>query len=130
MTDMAKESNQHIYNIPAGEDFLSLLAHRLLHDPTFNGAFAEAFPLADFTILLPNRRAARALQEILLTQNKGKPLLMPRLRPLGDIDEEELLFDIADYAEYMAENAQPKKVIPRFKRETELLRLVMAGRAG
>ncbi|MDD9841449.1 MAG: double-strand break repair protein AddB, partial [Alphaproteobacteria bacterium] len=123
---MASDSHQHIYNIPAGQPFLQRLADMLLQDPTFNGVFAETFPLADFTILLQNRRAARRLQDILLTRNNGKPLFMPRIRPLGDIDEEELLFDIVDYAEFMAENVEPKQVISPFMRETELLRLVMA----
>lgn len=75
-----------VFAVPAGVPFLDALAHRLL-------AETEADPLAlgRCTILLPTRRACRALQETFLRLSQGRPLLLPRLTPLGDIDEEELL---------------------------------------
>lgn len=47
--------------------------------------------LADILILLPTRRAARALREAFLRQSGGKALLLPRLAPLGDVEEDGLL---------------------------------------
>ena len=40
------------------------------------------------TIYLPTRRAARALREAFLAEAKGDALLLPRIRALGDPDEE------------------------------------------
>ena len=46
--------------------------------------------LAAWTILVPTRRAARALQEKLLVES-GKPaLVLPQIRPIGDLDEDVL----------------------------------------
>ena len=48
--------------------------------------------LADATIYLPTRRAARCIAEIFAKQAGGATLL-PDFRPLGDVDEDELLLD-------------------------------------
>ncbi len=75
-----------VYNIPANADFLGTLAAGLLAM-----AAAEQTPLHQFTIFLPNRRAARQLADALLSVNKDEPLLLPNLWALGDIDGDELL---------------------------------------
>ena len=49
--------------------------------------------LADARILLPTRRACRALTMAFVRQAEGRPLLLPRMTPLGDIDEDDLAFD-------------------------------------
>ncbi len=75
-----------VSSIPAGEAFLAALARgvraRLGDDPA---------ALARATVLLPNRRAARALGEAFLAEAGGKPLLLPRLAAIGDVDEDELI---------------------------------------
>jgi ATP-dependent helicase/nuclease subunit B len=43
--------------------------------------------LADILILLPTRRSQRALSEAFLRATGGKPTLLPRFVPIGDIDE-------------------------------------------
>jgi ATP-dependent helicase/nuclease subunit B len=45
--------------------------------------------LSDAVILLPNRRAARAFTAALSNQAGGRPLLLPQVRPLGDLEEDE-----------------------------------------
>lgn len=45
--------------------------------------------LSDAVILLPNRRAARAFTGALSRQAGGRPLLLPQVRPLGDLEEDE-----------------------------------------
>ena len=40
--------------------------------------------------LLPTRRACRALTMAFVRQSKGRPLLLPRMTPLGDIDDDDL----------------------------------------
>ncbi len=48
------------------------------------------------TILLPTRRAGRALRDAFLRRAGAQPVLLPRLRPLGDVDDDELAFAEAD----------------------------------
>ena len=51
----------------------------------------DPLALARCTVLLPARRAVRSLREAFLRASGGEPLLLPRLMPLGDLDEDELL---------------------------------------
>ena len=52
--------------------------------------------LSDAVILLPNRRAARAFTAALATQAGGRPILLPQVRPLGDLEEDEPPFAPGD----------------------------------
>jgi len=45
--------------------------------------------LTDATILLPNRRAARAFSSALGKLAGDRPVLLPQVRPLGDLEEDE-----------------------------------------
>ena len=45
--------------------------------------------LSDAVILLPNRRAARAFTAALTRQTGGRAILLPQVRPLGDLEEDE-----------------------------------------
>ncbi len=45
--------------------------------------------LADVLILLPTRRSVRALREAFLRAADGKPTILPRMAPLGDVDDGE-----------------------------------------
>ena len=80
----------NIYNIPAGIPFAKALAKNLLDE--YQSAPED---LAGILILLPTRRACRTLREAFLQLNAGKPILLPRMQALGDIDEEELSLSIA-----------------------------------
>ena len=80
----------NIYTIAPNRPFLTTLATGLL-------AIAGGDPLAlsRITVLLPTQRAARALRDAFLRaapdgKEPGTPLLLPRLRPLGDFDADEL----------------------------------------
>ncbi len=53
---------------------------------------ADAMALADVTIYLPTRRAARSIAEV-FAREAGGAVLLPEFRPLGDVDEDELLLD-------------------------------------
>ncbi|CAM5213292.1 hypothetical protein BTHI11S_02194 [Bosea thiooxidans] len=80
----------NLFSIPAGTSFLEVLAEAMLdgrlgaiHDPADPAAMARA------TLYLPTRRAARAFTAILAEKLGGRPLLLPRIVPLGDVDEAE-----------------------------------------
>ena len=53
----------------------------------------DPLALARVLILLPTRRACRALQDAFLRQSGGRALLLPRMAPIGDVDEDALQFD-------------------------------------
>ncbi|TAH32264.1 MAG: hypothetical protein EYC62_09575 [Alphaproteobacteria bacterium] len=76
----------NLYNLPAHYPFLKSLAAGIMRQSADN-----EIPLHDFTVLLPNRRACRNLQQEFLQLTDGKALLLPRISPIGDIDEEELI---------------------------------------
>ena len=64
--------------IPPHAEFLDILARRWL-----DGADA----VEDGLILLPSRRAARALAEAFLRVSAGRPLILPRILGIGALDE-------------------------------------------
>lgn len=76
----------HIFNIPPQYAFVDALAHGL-----WNSYGHDALLFSRVLVLLPSRRACRALREAFLRITAGKPLLLPRIQPIGDVDEDELL---------------------------------------
>lgn len=81
----AMATDPAVFTIPPGRPFLDLLAAGVLQRWG-----KEPAELSRVTILLPTRRACRALAEAFLRLSDGTALLLPRIRPLGDIDEDEL----------------------------------------
>jgi len=64
---------------------------RRFADELARGVLAEQgddpLALADMLILVPTRRSVRALREAFLRAAGGKPTLLPRMAPLGDVDD-------------------------------------------
>lgn len=92
---MTKTGSGHpkIYTIPSEAPFA-----RALVTGIFDRFVSKAAPLAlaRTTILVPTRRAVRSLSEsfveIMTAQGIGA-LVLPRIRPVGDVTEEDLIFD-------------------------------------
>src|SRR5687767_176523 len=79
----------NVFTIPPGAPFLDTLVGALLDGKLIEGfRVDDPFALADVTLYLPTRRAARAIRERFLA-HLGRPLLLPKIRTLGDIDEDE-----------------------------------------
>ena len=113
----------HVYTIAPDRPFLAALARGLL-------AMADGDPLrlARITVLLPTRRAARSLREAFLRltgegSEPGAPLLLPRLRPIGDLDADEIAFGL-DSAEDDPTLSIPP-AIPELRRRLLLTQLVL-----
>ena len=49
--------------------------------------------LGRLTLLLPTRRGIRAVRDAFLRHSGGRAMLLPRMRAIGDVDEDELLLD-------------------------------------
>src|ERR1700746_857224 len=88
------DSAPRLYTIPASAPFLPTLAAAPLHGRAGPRYTPRPRPLrlADATVYLPNRRAARAFGFALLQALGRDATLLPRILPLGDIDEEALAF--------------------------------------
>ncbi|PIW27320.1 MAG: double-strand break repair protein AddB [Rhodospirillales bacterium CG15_BIG_FIL_POST_REV_8_21_14_020_66_15] len=74
-----------VFTIRPDRPFVDVLAESLL---TETGGAPER--LADIRVLLPTRRAARALTDAFLRRAGGRTVLLPRLVPLGDLDADDL----------------------------------------
>src|SRR5579862_834321 len=108
-----------LYTIAPDRPFLATLAKGLV-------ALAGGDPLRlpRMTVLLPTRRAARSLREAFLRltgegSDPGAPLLLPRMRPIGDLDADELEFGTGD------ETLAIPPAIPELRRRLLLTRLVL-----
>ena len=77
-----------VYNIAPGGDFLDVLAHNILNGFLFEAGTLQA-PLSSWTILLPTRRAVKQLGLTLLRASGQRAILLPRIRPIGDLDEDQ-----------------------------------------
>lgn len=80
-----------VFTIASGLPFLPTLTHSLL-----NGAIIPEWPrddeplaFADATIYLPTRRATRAFLNELATRSRAGALLLPRVVPLGGLEDVE-----------------------------------------
>jgi len=74
-----------IYTIAARISFVDGLAKGIMarygNDPV---------KLSDVLILMPNRRGVRSLRDAFLRLSGGSAMLLPRIEPIGDVDEDEL----------------------------------------
>jgi ATP-dependent helicase/nuclease subunit B len=112
----------NLYTIAPDRPFLATLAEGLL-------AIAGDDPLAlpRITVLLPTRRAVRGLRDAFLRtvpngREPGTPLLLPRMRPIGDLDSDELSLveGVSDGG-----NLAVPPAIPEMRRRLLLTRLVL-----
>lgn len=71
----------NLFNLPFGVPFLDAIAADWLQRAI------EPLDAARGLILLPTRRAARALAEAFLRASNGRPLLLPRITAFGALDE-------------------------------------------
>ncbi|MFQ5764570.1 MAG: double-strand break repair protein AddB [Rhodospirillales bacterium] len=82
-----KPRGPRVFTIAAGVPFVDALAAGIARDTGDDG-----LALARVTVLVPTRRARRSLAEAFLRGSGGRPLLLPRMIALGDLDEDEALF--------------------------------------
>src|SRR5688572_24136812 len=84
----------NVYAIPTGVPFADALAAGLIARARTDSEGGDPLALSKMTVLLPNRRACRAMAEAFLRQAglpgriPGGGLLLPRLQPIGEPDEE------------------------------------------
>lgn len=84
-----------VLSIPAGAAFLPTLADALLSGRLVPGFSHDGDPLklAEATIYVPTRRAARALRAVFVEKLGGVSAILPAIHPLGEFDEDAAIFD-------------------------------------
>lgn len=87
--------SSRVFSIPPGAPFLPTLAEALLGGHLVPGFRFDGDPLAlaDVTIYVPTRRAARALRGVFVDLLGGRSAILPVIRPLGEFDEDEAAFE-------------------------------------
>ncbi|WP_366654303.1 double-strand break repair protein AddB [Fodinicurvata sp. EGI_FJ10296] len=121
MTAVTDPQCRGVFTIASGRPFLDDLVAGIV---ARWGDAPEA--LADITLLLPNRRACRALREAFLRRagEKGQhSLLLPTMSPIGDIDPDALGLAAEDLPAIAAAMDLPPAVDP-MRRRLLLARLV------
>lgn len=99
-----------IYNIPASCSFTDVLAEKFLAEYQDN-----PLDLADVLFLLPNRRAVKALADAFVRLKGLSPTMLPRMMPIGDVEEDELLISGFDNSELL------KTLSPAMEKNERLL---------
>ncbi|MGH6873701.1 MAG: double-strand break repair protein AddB, partial [Aestuariivirgaceae bacterium] len=106
----ARARKPRVYTIPADASFLRSLARAVLEEgfPARTRSPPSPLELSNWTILLPTRRAVRELGRAFLEVSGGKAAILPRIRPIGDVDEDELAF----FSEADIDPALPPAISP------------------
>jgi len=114
-----------VFTIPAGAPFVDALAAGIAAR-----AGGDPLALADIRVLLPTRRACRALRDAFLRRTDGRPTILPRMSPIGDVDPDALDLDLGtgDLPAVAAALDLPPAIAPA-RRQVLLARLI-AARAG
>lgn len=119
----------HLYTIPSGVSFLDTLAKAILDGrlPVSGGKPPDRLELSQWTILLPTRRAVRALGEAFMRVSGDEAMLLPRIRPLGDVEEDALaLLSASDVLGSGPLALELPDAIGTLERQLVLTRLVLA----
>lgn len=106
-----------VYTIPAGLSFVDALAKGIM-----NQAGDDPLSLSRMHILLPTRRACRSLRDAFLRLSHGRPLLLPRMNPIGDVDEEDLSIALSG----LEDELSLPPAIPPIRRQFLLAKLIAA----
>ncbi len=81
-----------VFTIPPSVPFLPALIGALREGGVVDGFAPEPLGFADATLFLPTRRACRLARDAFLDAPGIDAALLPRIVPIGDIDEDELAF--------------------------------------
>jgi ATP-dependent helicase/nuclease subunit B len=105
--------NPEIYNISAHHSFVDVLVSGMMarygSDPLI---------LSEILILLPNRRAVRSLRDAFLRFHDGKSVILPRIQPIGDVDEDMLVMAAG------IDDLSLKPAIPTYVRQILLMDII------
>jgi len=114
-------TTDRIFTIAPDRPFVDDLARALL-DEVANAPER----LAAHRVLLPTRRACRSLREAFLRATRGRPLLLPQMTPIGDVDEDDLSLSDSDPGRLLSSGPPLDPPIGGLRRQILLARIIMA----
>ena len=119
---------KNIFTIAPGAPFLKTFAQAFLEGHVIEGFSTALGPLAlaEATIYVPTRRAARALTDEFARAAGSAATLLPRILPLGALEDAEtaLLFGAA--SEYPGDALEPPLAMGDVERRMQLAALILA----
>ena len=117
-----------VFSIDPGAPFLETFVAECL-----GGRIVEGFPgdsgplaLAGATIYVPTRRAARALAQEIARQSPHDGTLLPRIKPLGALDESEIGLQLSEALHEFAPWSEMPRAASDLERRCLLSQLVLA----
>ena len=116
----------NVFTIPSGLPFLPTLIDAVRSGRLGAIEMEDPIALGRLTVLLPTRRAARAMRELLIEQSPARAALLPRIRPIGDVDEEEHL--LSAVSDDPADALKLPPPITRLDRTLALSEMILAWR--
>jgi ATP-dependent helicase/nuclease subunit B len=116
-----------VFNIPASAAFLPTLIRALAEGRLVPGfpAARDPLALATATIYLPTRRACRLARDEFLSALASDAAILPRIVPLGDIDEDDIEFAEAGASNTSGVALDLPKAIDGIERKILLSQLIL-----
>jgi ATP-dependent helicase/nuclease subunit B len=90
-----KQLERNLYTIAPNYAFVDALCEGVCN------RYPDMSSMTNMLILLPNRRSCQALKDAFLRNSKGQATLLPRMIPLGDLDEEEIGFSLQSKGQFV-----------------------------
>src|SRR6201997_2148624 len=117
-----------VFTVPASVPFLPTLVQALVDGTLVPGFSPPPHPLAlcSATLYLPTRRACRLARDVFLDVLGPEAALLPRIVPIGDIDEDEIAFAEAATGSGAAAALELPPALGGLGRRLLLARLVLA----
>lgn len=118
-----------VYTVPPGRPFLDAVARAIMAGdlPVVGGAEPTPLDLPAVTLILPTRRASRAVQEAFLRIGEGRALMLPRIRPIAEGEEDlSLLAGLAGLDGVLPGSGDVPAAVSELERQLALTQLVMA----
>ena len=116
-----------VFTIPASARFLPTLIEALMEDRLGLGFKPGGDPLAlaAATIYLPTRRACRLAHQMFLDVLKRDAAILPRIVPIGDVDEDEIAFAEAAIGTSAGETLDLPETLEGLQRKVLLAQLIL-----
>ena len=107
-----------VFTIPASAPFLPTLIDALVDGRLVPGfpAAGDPLALAGATLYLPTRRACRLARDAFLRRRAADAAILPRIVPIGDVDEDEIVFAEAAAARLAAQALELPEAIDGLER--------------
>ncbi|MEN2494966.1 MAG: hypothetical protein TECD_00877 [Hyphomicrobiaceae bacterium hypho_1] len=121
------KSCANLFTVTPDVSFLDVVAEAVLDGRLPNNirCVPDTLQLSDWTILLPTRRAVRAMQHAFLKAiGTNKAILLPKLRPISQSEDETTIISLIESHKFGLSELQIPPAIDEFERYLVLMQMV------